>query len=101
MWCWQIEDLESLYFQQGQKRKKSWLRKREVSWLGDISSSAFYTCSLSNSWLGDITLLCHFLLQAKLQVGDVVKCCIKKITYFGIFVEVISENFAAHVSSNH
>ncbi|KAK7856532.1 30s ribosomal protein s1 [Quercus suber] len=28
------------------------------------------------------------ILMAKLQVGDVVKCCIKKITYFGIFVEV-------------
>ncbi|KAF5460698.1 hypothetical protein F2P56_020548 [Juglans regia] len=27
-------------------------------------------------------------LMAKLQVGDVVKCGIKKITYFGIFVEV-------------
>ncbi|XP_051151312.1 uncharacterized protein LOC127265531 [Andrographis paniculata] len=27
-------------------------------------------------------------LMAKLGVGDVVKCCIKKITYFGIFVEV-------------
>ncbi|GMJ00335.1 S1 domain-containing RBP [Hibiscus trionum] len=27
-------------------------------------------------------------LMAKLRVGDVVKCCIKKITYFGIFVEV-------------
>lgn len=27
--------------------------------------------------------------QAKLQVGDVVKGCITKITYFGIFVEVI------------
>uniref|UniRef100_A0A803PLB5 S1 motif domain-containing protein n=1 Tax=Cannabis sativa TaxID=3483 RepID=A0A803PLB5_CANSA len=27
-------------------------------------------------------------LMANLQVGDVVKCCIKKITYFGIFVEV-------------
>lgn len=27
-------------------------------------------------------------LMAKLQVGDVVKCCIQKITYFGIFVEV-------------
>ncbi|XP_068640036.1 uncharacterized protein [Aristolochia californica] len=27
-------------------------------------------------------------LMAKLNVGDVVKCCIKKITYFGIFVEV-------------
>ncbi|KAJ7952344.1 30S ribosomal protein S1 [Quillaja saponaria] len=27
-------------------------------------------------------------LMAKLQVGDVVKCCVKKITYFGIFVEV-------------
>ncbi|XP_015896162.2 uncharacterized protein LOC107429903 isoform X1 [Ziziphus jujuba] len=27
-------------------------------------------------------------LMAKLQVGDVVKCCIKKITYFGIFVEI-------------
>ncbi|XP_057977820.1 uncharacterized protein LOC131164558 isoform X2 [Malania oleifera] len=27
-------------------------------------------------------------LMARLQVGDVVKCCIKKITYFGIFVEV-------------
>ncbi|XP_015571983.2 uncharacterized protein LOC8266439 [Ricinus communis] len=27
-------------------------------------------------------------LMAKLQIGDVVKCCIKKITYFGIFVEV-------------
>ncbi|KAJ8553114.1 hypothetical protein K7X08_020507 [Anisodus acutangulus] len=26
--------------------------------------------------------------MAKLQVGDVVKCCIQKITYFGIFVEV-------------
>ncbi|KAL9231036.1 hypothetical protein vseg_006307 [Gypsophila vaccaria] len=27
-------------------------------------------------------------LLKKLAVGDVVKCCIKKITYFGIFVEV-------------
>ncbi|KAK9698620.1 hypothetical protein RND81_08G118200 [Saponaria officinalis] len=27
-------------------------------------------------------------LMKKLTVGDVVKCCIKKITYFGIFVEV-------------
>ncbi|XP_027085241.1 uncharacterized protein [Coffea arabica] len=27
-------------------------------------------------------------LMARLSVGDVVKCCIKKITYFGIFVEV-------------
>ncbi|KAG8374907.1 hypothetical protein BUALT_Bualt10G0044400 [Buddleja alternifolia] len=27
-------------------------------------------------------------LMAQLSVGDVVKCCIKKITYFGIFVEV-------------
>lgn len=27
-------------------------------------------------------------LMATLQVGDVVKCCVKKITYFGIFVEV-------------
>ncbi|XP_020273304.1 uncharacterized protein LOC109848287 isoform X2 [Asparagus officinalis] len=27
-------------------------------------------------------------LMAKLSVGDVVKACIKKITYFGIFVEV-------------
>lgn len=27
-------------------------------------------------------------LMAMLQVGDVVKCCIKKIAYFGIFVEV-------------
>lgn len=27
-------------------------------------------------------------LMAKLSVGDVVKCCIKQITYFGIFVEV-------------
>ncbi|XP_056174284.1 uncharacterized protein LOC115675526 isoform X1 [Syzygium oleosum] len=27
-------------------------------------------------------------LMAKLRIGDVVKCCIKKITYFGIFVEV-------------
>ncbi|KAK3225400.1 hypothetical protein Dsin_005262 [Dipteronia sinensis] len=27
-------------------------------------------------------------LMAKLRVGDVVKCCIKKITYFGVFVEV-------------
>nr|KJB52066.1 hypothetical protein B456_008G245200 [Gossypium raimondii] len=27
-------------------------------------------------------------VMAKLRVGDVIKCCIKKITYFGIFVEV-------------
>ncbi|WOK94859.1 hypothetical protein Cni_G03564 [Canna indica] len=27
-------------------------------------------------------------LMARLSIGDVVKCCIKKITYFGIFVEV-------------
>lgn len=27
-------------------------------------------------------------LMARLSVGDVVKCCIKKITYFGVFVEV-------------
>lgn len=27
-------------------------------------------------------------LMARLSVGDVVKCCIKKITYYGIFVEV-------------
>lgn len=40
-------------------------------------------------------LLCLFLWQAKLQVGDVVKCCIKKITYFGVFVEV-TEKFSTH-----
>lgn len=40
-------------------------------------------------------LLCPFLWQAKLQVGDVVKCCIKKITYFGVFVEV-TEKFSTH-----
>ncbi|CAL9214713.1 unnamed protein product [Arabidopsis halleri] len=28
-------------------------------------------------------------LMAKLRVGDVVKCCIKKITYFGIFCEIV------------
>ncbi|XP_028082091.1 uncharacterized protein LOC114283475 isoform X5 [Camellia sinensis] len=28
-------------------------------------------------------------VMAKLSVGDVVKCCIKKITYFGIFVEIV------------
>ncbi|PIN15379.1 hypothetical protein CDL12_11983 [Handroanthus impetiginosus] len=27
-------------------------------------------------------------LMERLSVGDVVKCCIKKITYFGVFVEV-------------
>lgn len=27
-------------------------------------------------------------MQAKLNIGDVVKCFVKKITYFGIFVEV-------------
>ncbi|KAK6137510.1 hypothetical protein DH2020_028763 [Rehmannia glutinosa] len=27
-------------------------------------------------------------LMARLTVGDVVKCCIKKITYFGVFVEI-------------
>ncbi|XP_031502406.1 uncharacterized protein LOC116265722 isoform X1 [Nymphaea colorata] len=27
-------------------------------------------------------------LMAKLNIGDIVKCCITKITYFGIFVEV-------------
>ncbi|XP_047340977.1 uncharacterized protein LOC124944694 [Impatiens glandulifera] len=27
-------------------------------------------------------------LMAQLSIGDVVKCCIKKITYFGIFVEI-------------
>ncbi|XP_071702790.1 uncharacterized protein [Rutidosis leptorrhynchoides] len=27
-------------------------------------------------------------LMAKLKVGDIVTCCIKKITYFGIFVEI-------------
>ncbi|XP_041994498.1 uncharacterized protein LOC121744885 [Salvia splendens] len=27
-------------------------------------------------------------LMARLSVGDIVKCCIKKITYFGVFVEV-------------
>lgn len=27
-------------------------------------------------------------LMAKLRIGDIVKCCIKKITYFGVFVEV-------------
>ncbi|XP_020599167.1 uncharacterized protein LOC110038617 [Phalaenopsis equestris] len=28
------------------------------------------------------------MLMARLNVGDIVKCCVKKITYFGIFVEV-------------
>ncbi|XP_072995381.1 uncharacterized protein [Typha latifolia] len=27
-------------------------------------------------------------LMARLSIGDIVKCCIKKFTYFGIFVEV-------------
>ncbi|XP_028082093.1 uncharacterized protein LOC114283475 isoform X6 [Camellia sinensis] len=35
-----------------------------------------------------LIFLSSFVGQAKLSVGDVVKCCIKKITYFGIFVEV-------------
>lgn len=34
-----------------------------------------------------IDLISSFL-QKRLNVGDVVKCCIKKITYFGVFVEV-------------
>lgn len=29
-----------------------------------------------------------FLWQARLQVGDIVKCRVQKIAYFGIFVEV-------------
>lgn len=38
-------------------------------------------------------LTSYFLLvQAKLSVGDIVKCCIKKITYYGIFVEVLRFN---------
>ncbi|CAL5375084.1 unnamed protein product [Camellia sinensis] len=28
--------------------------------------------------------------MAKLSVGDVMNCCIKRITYYGIFVEIIS-----------
>lgn len=39
--------------------------------------------------------LCTFVLQARLSVGDVVKCCIKKITYFGVFVEV-NQKFYLH-----
>ncbi|CAK7335499.1 unnamed protein product [Dovyalis caffra] len=37
-------------------------------------------------------------LMAKLQIGDVVKCCIKKITYFGIFVEVEGVPALIHAS---
>lgn len=37
-------------------------------------------------------------LMAKLSVGDVVKCCIKKITYFGIFVEVEGVSALVHQS---
>ncbi|PHT96005.1 hypothetical protein T459_03887 [Capsicum annuum] len=37
-------------------------------------------------------------LMAKLQVGDVVKCCIQKITYFGIFVEVEGVRALIHQS---
>ncbi|CAN8305482.1 unnamed protein product [Cochlearia groenlandica] len=37
-------------------------------------------------------------LMAKLRVGDVVKCCIKKITYFGIFCELESVPALIHQS---
>ncbi|GER38858.1 S1 RNA-binding domain-containing family protein [Striga asiatica] len=35
-----------------------------------------------------LDLECYSISQARLNVGDVVKCCITKVTYFGIFVEV-------------
>ncbi|KAI0509990.1 hypothetical protein KFK09_010590 [Dendrobium nobile] len=37
-------------------------------------------------------------LMAKLNVGDIVKCCVKKITYFGIFVEVEGVSALIHQS---
>ncbi|XP_057750916.1 uncharacterized protein LOC130969276 [Arachis stenosperma] len=37
-------------------------------------------------------------LMARLQVGDIVKCCIQKITYFGIFVELEGEFALIHQS---
>ncbi|MED6195549.1 hypothetical protein PIB30_038880 [Stylosanthes scabra] len=37
-------------------------------------------------------------LMARLQVGDIVKCCIQKITYFGIFVELEGESALIHQS---
>ncbi|XP_011022734.1 PREDICTED: uncharacterized protein LOC105124413 isoform X2 [Populus euphratica] len=37
-------------------------------------------------------------LMATLQIGDVVKCCIKKVTYFGIFVEVEGVPALIHAS---
>ncbi|KAL2466570.1 S1 motif domain-containing protein [Abeliophyllum distichum] len=42
-------------------------------------------------------------LMAKLSVGDVVKCCIKKITYFGIFVEdePVVTPFVPHNTNQH
>ncbi|KAJ6326791.1 hypothetical protein OIU78_013804 [Salix suchowensis] len=36
--------------------------------------------------------------MATLQIGDVVKCCIKKVTYFGIFVEVEGVPALIHAS---
>ncbi|XP_061373744.1 uncharacterized protein LOC133316061 [Gastrolobium bilobum] len=37
-------------------------------------------------------------LMARLQVGDIVKCCIQKISYFGIFVEVEGVSALIHQS---
>ncbi|MED6216658.1 hypothetical protein PIB30_009544 [Stylosanthes scabra] len=37
-------------------------------------------------------------LMARLHVGDIVKCCVQKITYFGIFVELEGESALIHQS---
>lgn len=66
------------------------MRKSEVLWWEAVSIlflfwSLTFTFCFSHIFSNEYF---HLLWQAKLQVGDVVKCCIKKITYFGIFVEV-------------
>ena len=53
-----------------------------LKYLPSLPTAVIYLC-----WFYEV------ILQAKLSVGDVVKCCIKKITYFGIFVEVIMPCF--------
>lgn len=38
-------------------------------------------------------------IQARLKVGDIVKCCINRFIHFGIFVEVSNIRYIALLSS--
>jgi hypothetical protein len=111
-----LTEIQSEYFSLwSQKRVKNWFRKRKVWWYFPLvyyMLQHLWTYSCQWTWkvklaakvnsfslsalralkwkCGDCLLgfHCFLIMQARLNVGDIVQCTIKRFVYFGIFVEV-------------